>query len=231
MTMGCNGYNNKQVTYIQYGMGWGLLQHDMIERFLLHYMAMALHTYTRGTWTTPEAAHPDRDVGSTDYVAAGVMTSPIYLKWALVFEEPDSRTVWLAKALPRDWLSPTTKDAVVVTDATTRYGRVSYQLKAVLKTTTATAAAAAALGGPGSGSGYTVTAKVTLPATYASSSPVGGVVLRLRTPKTYVGKMSSVMVGGKAWAAFDPKLETVSFTAKQLTPDLIKDLAHIVVAY
>jgi hypothetical protein len=31
---------------------------------------------TRGSWTTPEAAHPDRDVGSTDYVAAGVVTAP-----------------------------------------------------------------------------------------------------------------------------------------------------------
>ena len=33
-----------------------------------------------------------------------------------------------AKALPRDWLSPTTKDAVVVTDATTRYRLRSTQV-------------------------------------------------------------------------------------------------------
>lgn len=163
----------------------GLLQHDMVERFLLHYFAMSAHTYTRGTWTTPEAASPDRDVGSTDYVAAGVVTAPTYLKWMLLYEEPDSRTacgrhiimrqaytrwsadriacreggwctespasescagrtahyapslaclctqVWLAKALPRDWLDPSTS-AVVVEDATTRYGRVSFRLKASL---------------------------------------------------------------------------------------------------
>ena len=54
----------------------------------------------------PEAAHPDRDVGSTDYVAAGVVTAPTYLKWMLLLEEPDNSTVWLAKALPRDWLEP-----------------------------------------------------------------------------------------------------------------------------
>jgi hypothetical protein len=61
MTMGCAGYNNKQVTFWAYGIPYGLLQHDMVERFLLHYFAMSAHTYTRGTWTTPEASHPDRD--------------------------------------------------------------------------------------------------------------------------------------------------------------------------
>lgn len=67
--IGCPGYNHKQTTYIAYGWGFGLLQHDMVERFLLHFFAMSAHTYTRGTWTTPEATHPDRDVASTAYVA------------------------------------------------------------------------------------------------------------------------------------------------------------------
>ena len=73
MTLGCAGYNSKQVTYWAYGLPYGLLQHDMIERFLLHYFAMSAHTYTRGSWSTPEAASPDRDIGITDYVAAGVV--------------------------------------------------------------------------------------------------------------------------------------------------------------
>ena len=76
MTLGCSGYNNKQTTYTAYGMAYGLLVADMVERFLLHFFGMSAHTYTRGTWTTPEAVHPDRDVGSTDYVAAGVHTAP-----------------------------------------------------------------------------------------------------------------------------------------------------------
>merc|ERR1719231_865510 len=101
MTLGCTGYNNKQTTYTAYGMAYGLLNADMVERFLLHFFGMSAHTYTRGTWTVPEAAHPDRDVGSTDYVAAGVVTAPTYLKWALVFEEPNTRCVWLGKAIPR----------------------------------------------------------------------------------------------------------------------------------
>ena len=75
-------------TYVAYGMGFGLLVHDMVERFLLHYFAMSAHTYTRGSWTTPEGTIPDRDRGSTDYVAAGVVIAPTYLKWMLLFEEP-----------------------------------------------------------------------------------------------------------------------------------------------
>ena len=109
----------------------GLLAHDMVERFLLHYFGWgSAHAYTRGTVTTPEASHPDRDVGSTDYVAAGVMMAPTYLKWMLLFEDPNTATVWLGKALPREWLAPDTHSPITVANATTRYGRVSYTLSA-----------------------------------------------------------------------------------------------------
>ena len=156
------------------------------------------HTYTRGSWTTPEAAHPDRDQGSTDYVAAGVVTSTTYLKWALLFEEPDNRTVWLAKALPRDWLAPGAEE-VVVEDATTRYGRLSYRLDAKM-----TAGA------------YTVSANVSLPPSYAESPPTGGLRLRLRAPLAHAGKLKAVTVDGKPWAAIDAKAETVDFSAAAL---------------
>ena len=156
------------------------------------------HTYTRGSWTTPEAAHPDRDQGSTDYVAAGVVTSTTYLKWALLFEEPDNRTVWLAKALPRDWLAPGAEE-VVVEDATTRYGRLSYRLDAKM-----TAGA------------YTVSANVSLPPSYAESPPTGGLRLRLRAPLPHAGKLKAVTVDGKPWAAIDAKAETVDFSAAAL---------------
>jgi hypothetical protein len=83
-------------------MAYGYLQHDMVERFLLHFFGMALHTYTRGTWTTPEATHPDRDVASTAYVAAGVLTAPVYLKWVrCAFSAEISITLGNAIASPR----------------------------------------------------------------------------------------------------------------------------------
>ena len=136
--------------------------------------AYSAHAYTRGTVTTPEASHPDRDlVGSTDYVTAGVMMAPTYLKWMLVFEDPNTRTVWLGKATPREWLAAGATP-VAVGKATTRYGRVGYVLSA----------SEAATDSPRGGTTYfTVRANVTLPRTYVGArGPAGGVKLRLRVP-------------------------------------------------
>ena len=166
-----------------------------------------------GARTTPEAVHPDRDVGSTDYVAAGVMTAPTYLKWALLYEEPDSRTVWIAKALPRDWLE-VSADQIEVHRATTRYGRVSYTLDAVMHETN-----------------YTVFANVTLDPRVIKDPPAGGVKLRLRAPLTHAGKLKAVTVGGQQWTAFDPKAETVDFSLEALTAKTVEAMATIVATF
>jgi hypothetical protein len=194
-------------TYVAYGMGFGLLAHDMVERFLLHYFSMSAHTYTRGTWTTPEGTMPDRDAGSTDYVAAGVHTAPTYLKWLLVFEEPNNKTLWLAKATPRSWLAPD-MEPIVVRRMTTRYGRVSYTLTATITPPGAAGASAPC---------YRVHANVSLPSTFLSNAPPGGLRLRLRAPTELAGKLSAVSVGGKPWQAFNPTRETVDFAPSQLS--------------
>ena len=221
-TLGCAGYNNKCSTYTAYGMAFGLLAHDMVERFLLHYFGFgSAHAYTRGTFTTPEASHPDRDVGSTDYVAAGVMMAPTYLKWMLLFEDPNTRTVWVAKALPREWLARGA-EPVQVLGATTRYGRVSYTLSAI-----------DAVEGANGGHSFSVAANVTLPSTYADSAtaPPGGVRLRLRAPVAFAGRLAAVTVGGKAWKAFNATAETVDFSAKTLTPALLKAMQSVVATW
>ena len=46
MTLGCPGYNNKQTTYTAYGMAYGLLNADMVERFLLHFFGMSAQVYS-----------------------------------------------------------------------------------------------------------------------------------------------------------------------------------------
>ena len=157
-------------------------------------------------------------------------TAPTYLKWALVFEEPDARRVCLGKALPREWLAAGATP-VVVRRATTRYGRVSYSLVA----TSSDAAAVASPGGEGASAAsaaYTVRANVTLPATYgATHGPSGGVQLRLRTPTAHVGKLSAVTVGGKPWTAFDAKAETITFELALLTPELLDAMQTIVASY
>ena len=42
LTLGCAGYNNKQTTYTAYGMAYGLINADMIERYLLHWCERCL---------------------------------------------------------------------------------------------------------------------------------------------------------------------------------------------
>jgi hypothetical protein len=63
---------------------------------------------------------------------------------------------------------------------------------------------------------YVATANVSFlePASFAA--PAGGLRVRFRAPTAHAGKMVSVTVGGKAWAAFDPIAETVDFTANEL---------------
>jgi hypothetical protein len=129
----------------------------------------------------------------------------------LVFEEPDNSTVWLAKALPRDWLEPGSEQ-VMVENATTRYGRVSYRLSARV-----------------AGGTYTVSANVTLPASYSKTPPAGGVRLRVRAPAAYARKLKSVIVGGKAWTSFDAKAETIDFSSTNLKTGL--DLSTIVATF
>jgi hypothetical protein len=135
----------------------------------------------------------------------------------LVFEEPETQTLWLGKAIPRDWLSQ--GETVSVQRATTRYGRLGYQL-------TPTAG----------GKAYAVHANVTLPPSCgtgvggAGSQPAGGLVLRIRAPMAHAGKLSGVTVGGQAWAHFNASAETIEFTAAQLTPALVESGLPAIVA-
>ena len=144
----------------------------------------------------------------------------------------NTRTVWLAKALPREWLGADAGEPVEVLDATTRYGRVSYTLRAE-----GGSRGAAPSGGVeekgGGGATLAVVANVPLPATFVGGTgPPGGLRLRLRTPAPFVGKMTGVSVGGKAWADFDAQAETVDFATDQMTSELLANgLPNIVARF
>eukprot|EP00326_Haptolina_ericina_P013525 CAMPEP_0181211946 /NCGR_PEP_ID=MMETSP1096-20121128/24073_1 /TAXON_ID=156174 ORGANISM="Chrysochromulina ericina, Strain CCMP281" /NCGR_SAMPLE_ID=MMETSP1096 /ASSEMBLY_ACC=CAM_ASM_000453 /LENGTH=147 /DNA_ID=CAMNT_0023303413 /DNA_START=1 /DNA_END=444 /DNA_ORIENTATION=- len=144
--------------------------------------------------------------------------APTYLKWMLLFEDPNSRTLTLAKALPRDWLA-VGQPPVVVRNATSRYGRLSYSLHATSHTSAR--------------SKFTVAANVTLPPTFGSTlnAPPGGVQLRMRAPVQHAGKLVSVQVGGKPWTAFDATAETINFAAELLSPTLIREMQSIVATW
>ena len=196
-------------THVPFGFPHGLLQHDMVQRFLLYFFTQSAHANTRGTWTTPESASIDRSHGAISYSAAGVNNIPLCIKWMHVFEEPETRTLWLAKATPRDWLA-LGETPLVIERATTRYGRISFSL-----------AAESSSAEGGSAAGYSVRANVTLPASIVGAPPAGGLMLRIRAPLEHAGKLSGVTVGGKAWSGFNASTETVSFSAAELTPELV----------
>jgi len=201
LVLGVPGWNASLSLRAPFGLAYGLLQHDFVERFLLHFFAVSAHGSTRGTLTPPQSSNlANRDEPTVTYAATGVHAVPAYLKWMLVFEEPETKTLWLGKAVPRDWLAPG-EAPVKVEHATTRYGRLSFSL----------AVDAAADGS------YSVKANISLPST---AKPAGGLRLRVRAPAEHRGKMSGVTVGGKAWPSFDAAAETVDFSAAQLTPEL-----------
>ena len=195
---------------------YGLLQHDMVERYLLHYFTLSAHAYTRGTLTAPEASDvSDRDAPSAAYTAAGEVGAIIYLKWLLCFEEPEARTLWLGKATPREWLAAG-GEPLLASGLTTRYGRISF-----------------AFHPPASGAAaYTVRVNVSLPPSFAATAPAGGVRVRLRAPLAHTGRLRGVTVGGAAWAGFSAAEETIDFTAAQLTAGLLRDgLPRIVATF
>lgn len=201
---------------------YGLLQHDMVERFLLHYFALSAHGYTRGTLTAPEASDlSDRDAPSAPYTAAGEVGATVYLKWLLCFEEPEARTLWLGKATPPEWLSE--GETVEMAEAPTAYGRVGLWIHSRVE------------------SARTVGANLTLPAVWAADAgraPRGGIVLRLRVPGARAGAVSgkkdaivSVQLkGGVPWHSFrgcDIMFDRAALT----TPGMLERLADVVVGF
>jgi hypothetical protein len=106
-------------------------------------------------------------------------------RWMLVFEDPESETVWLGKAVPREWLSEGKTTAV--SGAPTRWGHISFSITSHLNT-------------------GTVTAELKLPSDYLAVTK-----LRLRVPGET--RIKTVSLNGKPWSQFDALEETVTIPA------------------
>jgi hypothetical protein len=177
------GYNTSDIAgFLSYGHGYGLIQHDMIrEALLLAYSVMA-HQSTRGTWTAPETRNLLGDGTAAPYCTPAQLVVELMTRWLLVFEDPESETLWLGKAIPRHWL--TDGKTVKVSNAPTRWGRVSYSIT----------------------SHFTegkVTAQVNLPTGISCETK-----LRFRAPGD--ARIASVLLNGKAWTEFDTDDEVVT---------------------
>lgn len=182
-------------TFNSHGWGYGLLQHDYVEQFLVFTFAVSAHAQTRGTWTASECIGGlDRSISSPDsasgYAAPSQTVVPTLIKWMMLFEDPLKKQLWIAKGIPREWLMHG-KSAVALNGSPTRYGRISFSLQAV--------------------GANDVQANVTLPDDFVW--PDGGMKLRLRTPGFLDGKrLTSVSVGGQSWSDFNATEETISLT-------------------
>ena len=142
----------------------------MVERFLLYFFTQSAHSATRGTFTTPESQTIDRTRGGYAYASPGQANVPMALKWMLCFEEPETRTLWLAKATPRDWLAPG-EQPLRAYNLTTRYGRISYTLSTATAVVAPEGAGVAAV--PAPAPAYSVHASVHLPPSFVAAPPWG----------------------------------------------------------
>jgi hypothetical protein len=180
------GYATMDIAgFLSYGHAYGLIQHDFVrEAQLLLYGVMA-HGHTRGGWLAPETHNLLPEGSAAPYATPAQLAVPMVTRWLLVFEDPESDTLWLGKGLPREWLRA--GQSVGVANAPTRWGRVGYRLVSRLDE-------------------GVVEATLDLPMHGAALTQ-----LRLRVPGG--ARIRSVMLDGQAWARFNAQDETVEVPA------------------
>ncbi|MFT4029603.1 MAG: hypothetical protein QM675_06980 [Protaetiibacter sp.] len=126
-TLGIIGNRKHVVVFLAHGAGYALLQHDMVEAFLLHLYGLIAHCYTRGSWYALECVDMNRERAEhTPYAGAAELVVAPLVKWMLVFEDPQEQALWLAKGTPREWLDDGGR--IAVSGAPTRYGTVGYEI-------------------------------------------------------------------------------------------------------
>jgi hypothetical protein len=141
------------------------------------------HQYTRGTWTAPETRLVDPKRFAAPYCTPAQLTVPLLTRWMLVFEEPASDVVWLAKSTPRSWLEE--GNTIAVTNAPTRWGSLSFSLRSHLQA-----------------------GNIEARLVWLSAPPSTLVKLRLRVPADH--RIGSVTANGKLWDQFNAEDETVT---------------------
>ena len=111
------------MTFTSHGFAWGLLQHDRVTDFLVMLYTASNHAYSRGLWTAPESSSIDRKQASVSYCSPSEGIIPLMLKWMVVFEDSLAQTIWIGKAIPRDYSE--NGQSIVATNATVSYGSIT----------------------------------------------------------------------------------------------------------
>ena len=121
--------------FISYGYAQMLLRLDRIEEYLLFLYSHRYHGHTRGSWTAGEVSGIDGDAAI--FCIPAQLTIPLLVRWMLVLEDSDDDKLYLAKGLPRDWI--TSGKEIRIDGAPTRWGKVSLKMIANLAAKTVTA--------------------------------------------------------------------------------------------
>ncbi|MBS1803107.1 MAG: hypothetical protein JST28_07045 [Acidobacteria bacterium] len=172
------GYKTGAVAgFLAYGHAYGLIQHDMNREALLLLYSIMAHQYTRGTWTAPETRPVFDNSNAAPYCTPAQLIVPLMAKWLLVFEDPNSDTLWFGKSMPEQWLEDGQK--VSISDAPTRFGRVSFSTASHL-------------------TDNRIEATLNLPPNFKAAAK-----LRLRVHGQR--KLVSVTLNGKPWRDFTPE--------------------------
>jgi hypothetical protein len=181
------GYSTGELAgFLSYGHAYGLLQHDMVREYLLTLYSLMAHQYARGFWTAPETRPLKAKLPAAPYCTPAQVVVPMMLRWMLVFEDPASNVLWLAKGTPRAWLADGQR--IAVEGAPTRLGKVGYEIRSHLAQNQ-------------------VETDLQLPAAGVTVP----VKLRLRAPEGYT--LKSARVDGRDWRDFNPQEETVTLPA------------------
>ncbi len=180
-------YNSRELAgFLSYGHAYGLMQHDLVREYLLELYSLSAHQYTRGTWTAPETRRIDPALSTAPYCVPAQLAVPLLVRWMLAFEDPNSETLWLCKATPRDWLKD--GSTLAATGIPTRWGKVGFRVQSHLDD-------------------LRIEVALHLPTSNAPETTK----LRLRV----LGErtIASVVLNGEPWKDFDPKTETISLPA------------------
>jgi hypothetical protein len=112
--------------FISYGYAQMLLRLDRVEEYLLFLYAHRYHDHTRGSWTAGEVSGLDGDTAL--FCIPAQQTIPLLVRWMLVLEDSDEDRIYFGKGLPRDWVA--SGKEIRIAEAPTRFGRISFSLKA-----------------------------------------------------------------------------------------------------
>ena len=116
------------------GYAWSDLMYDRVPTYLSLFGGHVGNYNSPGTFWSVEQMSLQGEgrwraylggTVDTDYCVPSSMLPAFMLKWQLIMEATDDRTIWLGKAAPRIWWAPGA-EPFGVSHAPTRWGRVSY---------------------------------------------------------------------------------------------------------